>query len=168
MPKKFSEMNNYEITHYRILAMERYKLHVKTHDSFQKLHHEYGKWLISSLMLANAGAIIGIATTGNSAEELYRISGIYFLWGLGLSFAAGAFAWMNVGALTDLYWFYVKPDMLYGPDWDVASYPNDEQKRKICEMKSTVDWTFKTSVTVGIASFIFLIVGAYLIWKDIS
>lgn len=168
MIKLTKDLTPEELQEYRELAKFRYENHIKRHDTAQILFQEYGKWLLSSLLLTNGGAILGIAGLEKAGVEVFLISGLFFIFGLVFAFLSGLYALLNTDHHRIHANEFVRPNMLYGPDWDIELNADEKSKKILDGMVANISSTYKSCLRYGIVSAAFLIAGALAIWISLA
>lgn len=108
-----------------------------------ELQGQYGKWLISSLLLANGAAIGYIAGNETLSAKLIPVVFYWPVVGLFLALASGFSAWMNLGLLFDMH-YEVNPRMLF----DDKAWPDHKSDPR----NKWVEVTRWSAVLLGIAS----------------
>lgn len=164
MSEKNSGLNEEQLKIYQKLAEPRYKSHLQTLDAARKLQQEYGKWLLATLVLINAGAVVSVAGTDQNSSPLFVGTGLYFILGLFFALASGFFAWLNSCKFVDKYTFIAQPNMLHGPEWDLEKNAEGKDKDYIKKCNQWIKITFRGAVITGLLSAVALIVGAVSIW----
>ncbi len=83
---------------------------------------DYGKWLISSLLLIHGSAIGGLAFKASGpAPPPYLFAMIWFVAGIVLALGAGFAAWWNFSIGMQHYDKWANPNMLVNPtSWPAA------------------------------------------------
>jgi hypothetical protein len=157
--KKLSDMTASEIQIYRALAPVEYEKRLRIADANQQAQRDYGKWLLSSLLAMNGGAIIGTAAAGEIAKDLFVASVPFFVLGIITAMISGLLTWMNWDRATDLYRDMASPNMLFGPDWEPMPLPKTNKY---------LERTRFFGIAIGIASAVLLIVGILAVWSNLA
>ncbi|MEO9460064.1 MAG: hypothetical protein ABJE63_02915 [Lentilitoribacter sp.] len=164
MSKKTSEMNDYEKEIYRLLAPLAYEKRLKDQEFAENSAGSYAKWLLSTLLIMNGGAFLGIASSGENAGKIYAISGLYFIGGLFLAFLSGLFVWWNWDMHAAHSRALANPNMVWGPDWDLAAERDGENSELFRKHEKRLSRTKTGAIVFGILSLLALLGGAISIW----
>ncbi|MFZ5736057.1 MAG: hypothetical protein ACOY6K_04140 [Pseudomonadota bacterium] len=118
---------------------------------------DYGKWLISSLLLMHSSAIAGlIFKAGNNGAPPYLYATGWFVFGILLALASGFSAWWNFTFAARQYDHWSNPNMLI-----------DRTKWPSYQLAPGIASTLWTSVVCGIGSVFCIPAGAthvMLVW----
>lgn len=120
---------------------------------------DYGKWLISSLVLIHSGALFGLFSfldtiaQNPAALQNYKLPIWSFVVGLFLGLTSGFFAWVNWGMHSANAADQADMEMLWNPDKWVG------EKR----FERGLDVTNVLAIAAGIASGVCILVGAAMI-----
>jgi len=120
---------------------------------------EYGKWLISSLVLIHSGALFGLFSfldtlaSNPAALGAYKFPIWCFVAGLFLALVCGFLAWINWGMHFANAQAEARADMLWDPDRWVG---------KPIYVRS-LDVTYIGSIVAGVASALCILFGAAMI-----
>lgn len=128
MALKSTDMTGEQLAKYQASAKVEYEKRLRVYENNQQAQTAYGKWMLSSLLAMNGGAIIGIAATGNLKPELFVVAAPLFAAGVLFSLLAGLFAWKNWDTATSLFRDLADPKMRHGPEWDPKALPGVEEE----------------------------------------
>jgi hypothetical protein len=140
---------------YRRVATAVYEQVNESAVSAAKVAAEYGKWLLQSLLLLNAGAITGIATyianVSNQRSHLVPVLA-WFIFGIILALGAGFAAWMNWQIHAEGYKTWADPGMIE----DHRRFPKRPWPRE-----KQLSPTHKVSVILGVLAAVMLLGGGF-------
>ncbi len=148
------------------LARERAKLHnrevfeesKKQRDNYLGYGVQYGKWVLSSLLLLHGGAFIAISQIQGGLEIYFPIIGQYHIAGIIFALLSGFFAYLNFMFLAKWAQRYTSPVMLYRQD----GWPKNEDKY------DPVNATAWASLSVGLLSALMIIFSAVDLLKHLN
>src|SRR5687767_1751438 len=133
----------------REVAKARYEFHVSESQAAQRYQLELSKWLLASLVLVNAGAIVLLA---NSPHRLaLEHAAPAFIVGI---VASGFLGWLNAGVRDLHYDAYAQPETLKTGE---ISKPELSDRRE-----RQITWTYRLSIAAGLLS-----IGAF-VWGAIA
>ena len=156
---KLKDLDEQQVAIYRQYATIEYEKRLAIAKFNLESAHSYARWLLASLLAMNGAALIGIASTGDMAGQLYIASGLFFTVGIASAFASGLFAWMNWDRAASLYRDMAEPKMLHGPDWD---------PKPLTDTIVFLDSTRSKAVVAGAISSAFLVLGLFSIWDCVA
>jgi len=127
------------------------EVYLKIYLSTQDKQHEYGKWVLASLLAVHAGSILAISQAGEAASRLFKASGPWLIYGIGITLVAGGLAWINYtfGALAyrDYYFAYRNN--------------NSSDEPEIPIMKFVINFTLLSTPLVAVVSLVFFFIAAW-------
>lgn len=117
---------------------------------------QYGRWLISTLVIINGGALAGLLTfldgLASESDTLARFA--HSIWcfvaGVILALMSGMMAWMNWSAHAANFGSMARHDML----WDPKVWP------KSGDFDRRIEWTYRASILFGLSSATAAVLGA--------
>jgi hypothetical protein len=120
---------------------------------------EYGRWLISSLLLVNGGALAGLfsyldglaqdpTTLANFAAPVWC-----FIVGIVFALSSGFSAWFNWSLHSHNYRLSARYDML----WDPTKWADEPRYSK------AISWTYRLGIAFGVASLASGLTGAAMV-----
>lgn len=126
-----------------------YEFYVAEQREAARERVELSKWMLASLLLINAGALIPIANSDHAGTE----GVIYFVAGTVLGLGCGFVSWINADAREMLYYGYAEPDTLRTGERPVP--PDAASRERIIRM------TWFGSIASGILSALAFVVGVF-------
>ena len=125
----------------------------------REISQSYGIWFLTSLLAMNSAAIIGIASSGLHARQLFIISGLFFIVGLAAALVSGLCAWLNWEKLAELTIDLAEPNMICSPEYLFEPLP---------ETKKNIKRTKLLSTSFGVISGFALVSGGCAIWLSLT
>lgn len=110
---------------------------------------ELSKWMLASLLLINAGALVAIANSDRMSSE----GAVYFLAGTVAGLACGFASWVNADAREMLYYGYAEPNTL--KTGERPAPPDAESRKRVIRL------TWLLSLFAGFLALILFVIGVY-------
>lgn len=116
-----------------------------------QLQGEYGKWLIASITILHAGALVALANSERLAPALGGGAGWWFIAGLVLALVCGFVVWINWGLVSRSFEHFARSDLILN-DYTVLHEPDP--------YRIWIGVTYWLPIFLGISSVSMLVAGA--------
>ena len=130
----------------------RYEFHVSESQAAQRYQLELSKWLLASLVLVNAGAVVLLADSHYRSALEHAAPA--FIVGIVAAITSGFLGWLNAGVRDLHYDAYAQPESLKTGEIRKPEL-SDRRERQI-------SWAYRLSIAAGLLS-----IGAF-VWGAIA